>query len=49
MQELIKNLTEAPGLVILLSAVFGLVVFICNRYLLGMLLKMHRSKTAVKK
>ena len=49
MRELVKTLTEAPGLVILLSAVFGLVVFICNRYLLGTLLKMHRSKTAVKK
>lgn len=49
MRQLVKTLTEAPGLVILLSAVFGLVVFICNRYLLGTLLKMHRSKTAVKK
>lgn len=49
MQGLMKTLTETPGLVVLLSAVFGLVVFICNRYLLGTLLKMHRSKTAVKK
>ena len=49
MNELICRLSVQPGLTILLSAFFGLVIFIMNRYLLSALLKMHRSKTAVKK
>ena len=49
MNELICRLSVQPGLTILLSAFLGLVIFVMNRYLLSALLKMHRSKTAVKK
>lgn len=49
MGELITTLTEQPGLTILFSVLFGLAALICTRSLLGSLLKMHRSKTAVKK
>ena len=49
MKGLICRLSAQPGLTSLLSVFFGLVIFIMNRCLLSALLKMHRSKTAVKK
>ena len=49
MIEIINTMSKSPGSVIFLSSAFGLLVFITNRYLLASLLKMHRSKTAVKK
>ena len=49
MIDMINTLSERPGSIVFISFVFGLLVFITNRCLLSSLLKMHRSKTAVKK
>lgn len=49
MIDMINSLSKSPGSIIFISSVFGLLVFITNRFLLASLLRMHRSKTAVKK
>lgn len=45
----IQYLAESPGLCIFLSAIFFLLGYIMVHCLLGSLLKMHRSKSALKK
>lgn len=49
MQELVHNFAERPGVIITFSVFLGFLVWISIRNMLDALLKMHRSKTAVKK
>lgn len=49
MRQLIQKLAEHPGLGIVLSVVTFFISYFWNYLLLDSLLKMHRSKSAVKK
>ena len=49
MPQIIKNISEQPSACILLSVFMFLFSYLENHLLLVSLLKMHRSKTAVKK
>ena len=49
MQQLITNLSKQPALYITVSTIIFLLGFFTNYILLDSLLKMHRSKSAVKK
>lgn len=49
MQHIVENMSRYPGLIVFLTSVIFLFSFFTNYLLLDSLLKMHRSKSAVKK